>query len=375
MRIMLPSILMILAAGWFAACSDDDGQADGFDMPEEYDTPISFGGEMGDGKDQTMGGAKQRTRAGLEDTHTSFKLWGYKNTTYDDATQVYADAQTVFRGYTVKWAANTANTTSDNTHDWSYVGGTNVDGVAQTVKFWDYSAQAYRFMAYAPADAEVEITQTTDNMEFRVENLDGENESAAASVSHLWFSNDNYPAYPEYGKLVQLVFVKPLCKVRIMFIDSQSAPITSATPMFSLINKNTIAFAPVDAADRIVQKGTFFVAYPLAGTSTTETYSSVPSADGTLTALSIPYEETLALASETKKWYTLLPNREQGAYRMSIVVNNVSRTAVVPEQYMKWLPGYQYTYVFKISDDGMAFQPQFFVYDKWQAGYTHTTEW
>ena len=51
-------------------------------------------------------------------------------------------------------------------------------------------------------------------------------------------------------------------------------------------------------------------------------------------------------------WYIVLPNNTQRSYTLSVTVNGESKTAVMPEQYMQWLPGYSYTYVFKITDEG-----------------------
>ena len=51
-------------------------------------------------------------------------------------------------------------------------------------------------------------------------------------------------------------------------------------------------------------------------------------------------------------WYVLLPNISQGSYTLSVKVNEETKKAEVPQQYMQWLPGYSYTYVFKITDEG-----------------------
>ena len=51
-------------------------------------------------------------------------------------------------------------------------------------------------------------------------------------------------------------------------------------------------------------------------------------------------------------WYIVLPNNIQGSYTLTVTVNGENKTAVMPEQYMQWLPGYSYTYVFKITDEG-----------------------
>jgi hypothetical protein len=37
---------------------------------------------------------------------------------------------------------------------------------------------------------------------------------------------------------------------------------------------------------------------------------------------------------------------------MTVTVNNTTKTAVVPAEYMSWKPGYSYTYIFKITEDG-----------------------
>ena len=37
---------------------------------------------------------------------------------------------------------------------------------------------------------------------------------------------------------------------------------------------------------------------------------------------------------------------------MTVTVNNTGKSAVVPAEYMSWLPGYSYTYIFKITEEG-----------------------
>jgi hypothetical protein len=37
---------------------------------------------------------------------------------------------------------------------------------------------------------------------------------------------------------------------------------------------------------------------------------------------------------------------------MTVSVNGTQKTAVVPAQYMSWKPGYSYTYIFKITEEG-----------------------
>ena len=46
--------------------------------------------------------------------------------------------------------------------------------------------------------------------------------------------------------------------------------------------------------------------------------------------------------------YTVFPAPEgQSDYKMTVSVDGEPKTAIVPAQFMTWLPGYQYTYIFK----------------------------
>lgn len=62
---------------------------------------------------------------------------------------------TVFDNYNVIYEANTANKTASNTADWEYVGkpvntyAANRGISAQTMKYWDFSAGQYDFIAYS----------------------------------------------------------------------------------------------------------------------------------------------------------------------------------------------------------------------------------
>ena len=78
-----------------------------------------------------------------------FYVGGYK---WDATASQYV---TVFDNYKVEWEQNTAGKTTDNTSDWKYVGVTNpgfashISGT-QTLKYWDYAANFYDFVAYSP---------------------------------------------------------------------------------------------------------------------------------------------------------------------------------------------------------------------------------
>jgi hypothetical protein len=51
-------------------------------------------------------------------------------------------------------------------------------------------------------------------------------------------------------------------------------------------------------------------------------------------------------------WYWVLPIISQGSYTLTVKVNNNDRAVTVPAEYMTWLPGYSYTYIFKVTEEG-----------------------
>ena len=99
---------------------------------------------------------------GATGTSTTFKADGTI-----DANGVPATGM-VFDNYQVGWVTNTAGTTTSNTSDWEYVGLpflapsslVNNESVTQSIKFWDYTADQYDFIAYSTSNATV---ATLDN--------------------------------------------------------------------------------------------------------------------------------------------------------------------------------------------------------------------
>ena len=309
----------------------------------------------------------------LEEDNRTFRVWGYKNLSVDDqdnsdpADDVYGDLQTVFPGYAVDWHSNTAGTTTSNSHDWEYVSGD------QTIKYWDWSAKAYRFFGathwkvgadewnpatdgayenyktygasgtYGASDeyATYEITMLADAS-------DEDEIDKTPFFSRLWFSTGNAVAYPDkqYGKPVTLEFVKPYARVRFLFTYSYP-------PEGIKLGRTIKKFRPtvdVEADDedkvKIPVAGTFTAIYPLTGTDTRETFR-VSGVTQRIEAFTEDY-----VAEGTKKWYTVLPNNTQGSYTLTVDINGIEKTAVVPANYMTWLPSYSYTYIFKITEQG-----------------------
>lgn len=332
------------------SCSSDEETEETRD-----ETPIAFTGNVGEEERIT------RATEGLETVTESFYVWAYKNKS-NDPTTGYGDLQTVMDEYTVNWVANSAATTPTNSHDWEYVNQT----PDQTIKFWDWSATAYRFFGTAAGTGEdgrnrwrnksnwafVPFRPADDNKVASLQmTVDGTNDKSVeemAYFSRMWFSNGNLATYPtrQYGKAVTLEFVKPVARVRFMFRFSDGLP-------YGREALSAISFRPSSGMS-IPYKGTVTVNYPLTGTATQESWTSSSSAVG-YNRLDIDYYTADASFTPTQeeKWYWVLPRTSQGAYTLSVVVvGGRPKTAVVPAEFMRWEPGYEYTYIFKITEDG-----------------------
>ena len=349
-----------------SSCSSDPEKPDQPD-PKDDLTIITFSGRIEEKEDFT--------RAGLEEVLTdnkSFTVYGYKNDAYDSATESYTSYQAVMPGFKVNWLLNSANSTAANTHDWEYLD----QGPDQTIKYWDWSAVAYRFFAYAkgnattdPATTPAEVTVTggtvanvpnDDAVTFST-TVDASSEAtinAAPYFSTLWFSTGNLVDYPDkqFGQPVQLKFIKPFARVRFMFVFSEK--LTFGREML-----REPIFKPATAGQKIPTSGTVTFSYPLKGTATEETFTTTGTTG--IDQFDIDYYETPdpavtpedALATTYPntpgKWYTVLPVENQGNYSISVqVVTNEVRTSIIPERFMNWKPGYQYTYQFKITESG-----------------------
>ena len=305
------------------------------------ETPIVVTALQQEIQDVTRGGheAPTGTRASIpleEQGVTSFKVWGYKNKGYDN-TNGYLEPQIVFPGYIVNYGANTANTTLSNTSNWEYVDqqpSSSLD--EQTIKYWDWSVAAYRFFGISHA-GQVKVTETSTNVKFDFF-VDTKSIEQNPLYSRLWLSNGNIAiGQRPFGKPVQLEFIKPFATVRYKFV--------SADPNVNLadLNIESTSFKPYASGSQISVKGDFAVTYPLQGTALEETWVTTPGGEA---------GDKITSFTSPKTDYAVLPIRSQGAFELTLYVNGEERSTYVPGEFMDWLPGFEYTYVFKVNKDG-----------------------
>ncbi len=376
-----------------AGCSSSVDTPDNPDTPGDREYSISFG---------TSGGAEEVTRAG---TSVGLETLGIKQILVYGYKTLNGNIQNVMPGYTLNYIENSANTTTSNTSDWEYVGqGTDYMGKEQEIKYWDGNSTDYRFFAVLPtykdnlrydgaavnASTEMSTTgnfsMTFTGLEYMTHTSDGKyydrkgeevEEKNIPMYGTLWQGD---PA-TYYKTPVSLSFVKPYASVRLVFIRPEG---TSTTVLGKDgVTESYITFGPKDGST-LTGNGEVNVNWAMNGSreTATATAGTVTLPTMTLNPLKLENQETRYQA-----WpeYLMIPTSTTGDFLCTVKIYTVNsegtdvfdkRTAVIPAAYMQWKPGYQYTYVFKITqNNSLEFSHAVEVYTKWQAGYTDKTKW
>jgi hypothetical protein len=263
-------------------------------------------------------------------------------------------------------------------------------GTNQHIKYWDLSASAYRFFAYASGNATT--TPATEPAEVTVNNSDDTKVTFSAAVSgsteatvnaapyfsELWFSNDKAN---DYGQAVTLRFFKPFARVRFKFIFADGLD-------FGRDKLSNIKFYPTGHLEpaSIPVAGDVTITYPVKGTATKESLSVTPTHN--ISSFDIDWYETpnpavtpanslsTTYPNTPNKWYYVLPVENQGTYTLEVsVVTNEVKVATIPAEFMKWQSGFEYTYIFKITQSvGVTIDIVQVAINNWEDGgsSTHT---
>ena len=369
--------IFIISALAICLLSCSSPEQDDLLIPEPQQGSISFGGNSGSWQDAPTSRAGE---TGLETIAKSFRVWGYKNTG-GNHTDGFTKPQKVMDGYIVKWT----QTATGGTGNWEYTGIENKNlNATQTVKYWDYSATCYRYFAFSPENATVTTTllqeggnstnqagttseEGSTNKTDKASKVSFQipfqyNESATSSstpyISGLWLSdNQNFGDDKKYGACVKLTFAPIVTKVRIKFNYKEN--ITN-------ISIKDISFKKTDGD--VPTAGNICITYPITGTGTQPVYSWETTQKGIIN-LSVPYEEEadkIHQTTERGKWYFVPPIGEQGTYTMTATIDGKTSTAIIPAEYMKWKAGYQYTYIFKITEAGTVISFTNLLVEKWK---------
>lgn len=351
--------------------------------PTITETAITFSGQQSE--EQAVSRGANRTneangpysrRAGtpLSDANVSqFHVWGFKNMDYNDGTGVYDGTQTVFPGYTVNWISGSAAMTTTNSNGWEYV-AQQTTGDEQTIKYWDMGTKAYRYFAVTGESTAYGAYGANGTYgaagtywangaykAYEFSMLASASNAGAMEAtpyfSKLWFSTGNLGAYPDkqFGKPVTLEFLKPFARVR--FLYKYSTPREGFKMTEQKFRPTDDVSAADDAKVKIARKGTVTVHYPTEGPEIKEWYSVAVDADKSTRLEAFtedfdPDNDAKVYSTCDNGWYWVLPIISQGSYTLTVKVNNNGRAVTVPAEYMIWLPGYSYTYIFKVTEEG-----------------------
>jgi hypothetical protein len=175
---------------------------------------------------------------GATGTSTAFNATGAITTAGVPSTGI------VFDNYQVNWATGTAGTTQSNSSAWEYVGLTalapsGIAGNAQSIKFWDYTADQYDFIAYSTGDATVVTSGTAaeaiaaDKVLVTAINATTASTAAyqlsgnAADLQKCYIADmvtaykaDKTPAQPKFQDIVTFKFRALASKVRVALYET-----------------------------------------------------------------------------------------------------------------------------------------------------------
>lgn len=350
-------IFLAVSALTLASCSSDDflGDTPGKN-PSYAQTSISFGGTTGKISRATIEGADA-----AEKLHNSFIVYGTKKVSD-------TETQTVFNKYKV---------TYDNaTSKWKYENS----GLGQSIKYWDYSATQYDFVAFSLAgnnmgEGENDIKVVKD------ENLENPTFTLTGKVKAL---KSCYIADPvsvtekdKFGKDVKFTFRSTGTKVSVEIFETipgynikeikfyQADDTETETSNQPVLYASSACFASSEETGTGTMKLTFnktsvttklTVDNPTTGTETkyleftgfsvgpdnplgTDKTSATKS--GAIYVSPTNIEDGLTMKVD----YTLISTDNSGE-----TINVKGATVKVPKDYTNWEPNHHYTYIFKITD-------------------------
>lgn len=354
------------------------------------------------------GGTGKITRATTQTGADAAKTLGYSYVVYGYKT-VNDVPTTVFDHYTIKWNG-LKDKTESNTCGWEYVGQkanslSSLEGDKdQTIKYWDYSASQYDFVAFSFGKA----TQGDEEGKVTASKIDNTpSYTLTGNVNELakCFIADRITATPKetttkkanllvgYKDDVQFNFRSLSTKVTMGIYETIPGYSVKDVVFYSdkttaLSGENNKPTLYAASASIPSGKGTITVKFPTTDENNTDynkAHVEFKAATGSNNSSSIQFGKLSTVDKENeekgttgfigrdittfstpkegnnKKYEVVIPAKV-GALTLKVdytlesidgsgeTIKVTGATAVVPEKYTNWEPNYAYTYIFKISD-------------------------
>lgn len=269
----------------------------------------------------------------------------------------------VFPSFLVKWQG-TSTTTDTNTKGWEYV---LTEKPEQTVRYWDYAADNYKFIAWSSTTNDITPTDVNING-FKVA------VTSPDDISKFYIAEKNMVEKENYQKVVTLKFASLASKVRIAFYEEipgysvsdivfRYNRVEGYMPYGTRYSDNAI----LDGSFNSAEGGTFTVTYPdSAGKATVALPGVTPVKRhdfGTFTRGEIGTSRTEATFAGNGDYELVMPNEDNAgdmylAINYTLVSDDHKDTlrvkgahVTIPASAVTWHPNYAYTYYFKLTKD------------------------
>lgn len=374
-----------------ASCSSDDFLGDNPGNVQNATTAINFGGEAGKITRATSNKGTDPVKLDGQ-----FKVYGVK--------KVNGNLSNVFPNYSV-WYVEGKNTTS-NTNGWEYVGKTGDKNLGignielkgshdQTIKYWDYSASEYHFVAGSPIDAfTYKTTSILDAIPNEIKSatvtgfaghIKANNTTTALNTDPIYIAEPVKVVKDNYKDPVTFTFKRQQSMVRVGFYatipgytitdikfyendadgnlkvsDGNNIILTSSTPDYFVGGSNIEGEVTYDwtaenpsytfayTNDLIMSKNWY--AGELSGVqATTSSETNVATLYGTDKDMSETGYFTVLPTPATTASPILIKCNYQLTAESGEIINVTGATAAIPAAFSKWEANTRYTYLFKIS--------------------------
>ena len=373
-----------------AGCSSDDFVGDNPGGQTKSDI-INFSGDAGK-ITRAISGSTAAGKLGK-----NFVVYGYKTTG--------TTKSVVYDHYNVNYIENSAGETESNKVGWEYVGQTinslnSTSGSNQTIKYWDYSADQYDFVAFSFGEA----AQGEGENQVQAEKVNNENENPSYSLTGKatelakCYIADRVTAKKDvtnkkdnklvaYGDPVQFNFRSLASKVKMGIYETIPGYSIKNVKFYTTANDNTPTTTPTlyAAGNKIPDmtgKGTMNVKFGSNDANKTDFNQAevawstegnnvskiefenlgVYGPEGKENDNTAEFIGREVTTSSTVNYINVLP-AEVGPLTLKVDYTLVSTdgskeeievkgaTAVVPANFTNWKSNYAYTYIFKISDN------------------------
>ncbi len=373
-----------------ASCSSDTSWV----RTQETDnasSAINFGGDAG-----KITRATSNTGNAAQMLDYQFKVYGVKKMSENEVDKF----EPSFTNYSV-WYDDAKNTTS-NTNGWEYVGtkGTTHGNENVTlkddqyIKYWDYAAEEYHFVAGSPISAfTYNKNKDADNVGMKITSatitglaghINANNTETALKTDPVYVATPIIVAKKDYQKPVQFVFNRQQAMVRVGIYEiipgysiaeikfyeaedvkatSKNIILTSAKPdyfvggegIIGTVNydwtKPSYTFEYTDNGQLKKRKNWYAGMLGTLATTSTEAIATLYGTDkdmsdkGYFTVIPTP-SATTAAPILIKCDYTLTSDDHSGE-----TIKVTGATAAIPAAFSKWEVNTRYTYLFKISQN------------------------